>query len=496
MVEVFQENRWAYLIPSSAEEREFLFDYYSFFAPSARYDRRYKLFLWAKQKAEAQGDTEIPKVGWDGKIRMYKDGRVPAGLFRATKAELKTKLRLKVHCKFPHVKLRKAELPTDKYRFQGLCARAMCRATHRGGGIVLAATGSGKTKTASDYFRCVPEYECLFVVDTLDLLHQSAKELEQWLREPVGIVGEGTCVLERVTVATSQTLSLHKKDRKFSQWFKRIQIVLVDELHEQMGRRNFKVLEEIEPIACFGLTATLELGRKPVRMKAWSFCGPVVFSFPIMEATERHIVTEGKVLQLLFPRVDSEATYKGMQGYLDEQSLEVLKNQKKLLALRKICGVMLKEDKYVLVLAQRIKHVDRLSRKLQKPNYAIQGNVKRGVRDESKAGFEQGDCKLMIASTVFKKGVSIRRVDGMIDVAEGGSKNDALQKYGRGVRLHEDKDCLYYIDIGTDGGRFGTRAKRRRRAFIAAKIPILTVKLGEDTPIANAVRAVKKFLRS
>ncbi len=495
-MKVVLENRWAYVVKATDKELAFLHDFYSFFAPAARYDRRYKLYMHAKWKAEADGRKNVTLPGWDGKIRMFKDGRLPAGLFRATREELEKTQRVKVRHVLPKIEFPFRLEPTEpegKYLFQSKCVAKMHKATRRGGGIVLSATGSGKTKMAADYFRELPGYSCLFVVDTIDLLHQSAKEIAEWLGEPVGTVGEGSYQVERVTVATSQTLDKHRKDKKFCKWYEKIQIVLVDELHEQMGKRNFKVLELIEPISVIGLTATLQLSRKPIRFKAHSFCGPVIFRFPISEATEKKIVTKGAVIQLLFPYDETFGFAKGREGYEEELRVEVLENTEKLRATNKICKLFIRRGRHVLVLADRITHVDELAEALPKPNRAIRGAVKRIDRDKAKRAFEKGKVPLLIASKVFKKGTNIKACDAMVNVGEGGSKNDAIQAFGRAVRLHDDKKFVYYVDVGTDGGRFGKRAMRRRRAFKAEQIPLTVVKV---RTAGDAFRAVKKFLRS
>lgn len=487
------ENRWAYVERASDKELAILRDFYSYFFPAARYARRYKQYLWSKWHAEKEGSKNPVLKGWDGMVCLFKDGRIPAGLFRATRKELEKLATVRVRKVLPDVTFQfqlEATEPEGKYRFQYECVQAMFSATPHGGGIVLSATGSGKTKMAADYFRGVT-HTCLFVVDTIGLLHQSAKEIAEWLGEPVGVVGEGDYCVERVTVATSQTLHAHMRDAKFRRWYERIGIVIVDELHEQMGMRNFAVLEKIEPIAVFGLTATLQLGRKPVRFKAWSFAGPIIYAFPIAKATKKKVVTKGSVIQLLFPYDDNFGFSKGREGYLEEYKMEVLEHWEKLRACRRIAKILLAAGRYVLVLADRIDHVDCLANELPKPNRCIRGAVKTAVRNKARRDFERGKVRLLIASKVFKKGISIKRVDAMIDAAEGGSKNDALQKFGRSVRLHKDKTHVVYVDIGTDGGRFGKRAFRRRKAFRQAEIPLKMVKV---RTASDAVQAVKKFL--
>jgi superfamily II DNA or RNA helicase len=152
-------------------------------------------------------------------------------------------------------------------------------------------------------------------------------------------------------------------------------------------------------------------------------------------------------------------------------------------------------NRHAVVLANRKKHVKDLDDVMAGiPHRLAYGDVDVEARNEAKELFEDEDIKLIIESGVFKKGVSIKRIDAIIDTAEMKSKNDAVQKFGRGLRLHKDKDELVYIDFGTAGdGRFGKAATSRRRAFKQAGIKVTVVK--DVSSQADAVAALRKFMR-
>lgn len=452
-------NRQAWITRASDQAYTVLREYWSFSVPGARFTPAYKY------------------NGWDGKIRLFKYGQVPAGLFRATQKDIETSLNLKFEIKYdrPEVQdfLPGIEAASEDYQYQNQCVEAMCRALRKGGGLILSATGTGKTATAAAFFSKLP-YNCLFVVDQVDLLYQSQKEIEHWLKEPVGVVGDSEYQVQRVTVGTRQTLSRHVKNPKFMEWYKRVKIIVVDELHEQMNRSNFVVLEKIKPLARYGLTATLQLQKKDIRMRAYSFAGPVLFEFPVKEGMKWGVLSQGRVLQLRFGQQDPYLT----RNYQHEYQTEILENPHKLQACIDIVNLLLAQKRYVIVLVERVLHVQLLSRMFEKAGIEHEvayGNVKKEIRLQTREKFERGELQVIIANRVFKKGVNIKRVDAIIDMAEMKSKNDCIQKFGRGVRLHPDKTGLLYIDIGTGAGRFGRAAKSRARAFHQAQIPIRTV---------------------
>lgn len=114
-----------------------------------------------------------------------------------------------------------------------------------------------------------------------------------------------------------------------------------------------------------------------------------------------------------------------------------------------------KKGHYIIILVERVRHLSILSRRFDKvgiPHKVVSGtfrgkHIKVKERMKSKDRFEKGKIRLIIANKVFKKGINVKRVDVIIDAAGMSSKEDAIQKFGRGVRLHHDKLGLMYFDI-------------------------------------------------
>jgi len=444
-------------------------------------------------------DAKLAKA-WNGRISMVKDSAVPAGLFRATWKEAEKACGVT----FSAVKERQTVsfvpgIPDAgvQYRHQNACVDAMIRAVPKGGGIILAATSSGKTGIAARFFSKV-QCDCLFVVDQIDLLYQQQKEIAEWTHEAVGFVGESKFQPARITVATIQTLNLYRQRSDFKRWFRGVDIMVVDELHEQMAKRNFNVLQKIAPVAVFGMTATLQLTQKEVCMKAYSFAGPVIFRFPIVEGVKRGVLAKGYAIQLLFAsQVHSEHSLEcdcGI-GYEEELGVEVLQNDLKLEACKALAEELIRQKRHLLILVDRMSHLTDVHDRLSSiPHALICGDVPIEERQKAKTMFEDEDLNLILSTKVFKKGVSIKRIDAMIDLAEWKSKNDAVQKFGRGLRLHADKNELIYIDFGTAGhGRFAAKATSRRRALQKAGIDVTVAH--DISSAIGAVSAVRKFIR-
>lgn len=501
-VRVILTNRQAY-IKAGDSVLEKLDEFYSYSKTGAYFTYAYKLRMQARLSAEKKAKRELTYAeikelpGWDGKQRFLKDNVLPSGLFRGsyTEAEKKLNLKFDIGWKLPEPRPFKFGLHTDdEHKYQAKCADAMCAAVPYGGGCVTNATGTGKTRIAAVMFSRV-SYACLFVVDQVDLLYQQRDELESWLGEKVGVVGDSEFEVQRVTVATSQTLHLRRDDDKFLDWYRSIKIVIVDELHEQMGRRNFSILKVIKPIARFGLTATLQLKKKSVWMRAYSFAGPVIYSLPLKEAVKKGVLSEGKALQLLFPSYTEEY---GKMNYQDQYVEEVIEHEVKRRAIVKVTEELTR-DRFVIHLAERRPHIEALSELLGSFRHKVAyGPVPRERRRKAISKMEKGKLRLIIASRVFKKGINVKRVDAIVDLAEGDSIDDTQQKYGRGVRLHPDKTGLVYVDFGTydtevwgEKSRFTKRANHRARALRALGVNLKRVKV---TSAKQALKVLQKWL--
>jgi superfamily II DNA or RNA helicase len=491
-VDVTLTNRFAW-ITCEGNLKEELRKYWSYYAKGYFYNPRFKLRQRARAMAEADGlevdENSLP--GWDGRIQMFSRGRLPAGLFRATRAECEEKLGIEfsVCYQLPQVDpgQKITELSDAKWQYQDQCVESMVTAIKRGGGIVLAATRTGKTRTAARFFKRILNYHCLFIVDQVDLLYQNAEEIQKWLGEKVGIVGDKSYTVNRVTVATIQTLHKHANDLKFLEWFKKVKIVVVDELHDQLNRRNFDVLLKIAPLAQYGLTATLQLGKKDVRTRAFAFAGPVIFQFPMAKGIETGVLVEGRCIQLLFPSV-SEPSMPYKAEYLEQ----VVENTLKIKTCKALVSSLVLAGRYVMVLVERVRHLDELSDELVDiDHYVLCGDVKQRSRVKSREQFESGDIKVLIANKVMKKGITLKRLDAVIEMAELKSPNDVVQKFGRGLGLHEDKSDLIYVDVGTQSGRLRTAAKSRKKALVAEGVEVEVCKV---KTAMEAVNAVSRFL--
>lgn len=453
---------------------------------------KYQAWKEAVQEAALEGIPAEEVEGWDGRISPFAYNRVPAGLFRATWKAVQEELGVRFVVKRTpgptvHRKPSTMAPATGKYEFHNTCTRAMLAALPYGGGLILAATGAGKTALAARMFSHVDGY-CLFISDQINLMEQNQRDIEKWIGEKVGLVGGGKRDIRHVTVATIQTLQTMLRRRRMDEdtweWFNGLSVVFIDEFHEQLNKRTKEFLDTAKPAAVYGLSGSLRLTVKATRLDAHSIGGPVIYQYTLEQGVKSGVLTEGIALQLLFP-----ARYLGNNAGL-AYARNVLDNPLKMKTIKALAKLFHEDNHSAILFADRKYHVRQLCEAAKPtPHRRVDGDIDKAIRRKHYAEFDAGKVRLLVSSRVTKKGISINRVDIGVDCAEQADPDDTQQKYGRLTRVHEDKRTLLYIDFATSGPKF--HAATRANALRKLKVPVERRHVGTAD---EAITAVKEFL--
>lgn len=425
-----------------------------------------------KYRVDGYFFTRAYKNGfWDGYKSMMSNHSISTGLYRAMREQLArdngVRFEEQIHWPAPP-----RLLPGEhsEREWQNECVAEMLRHLPLGGGILLAATASGKTRMAAYFYQRVPGNH-LFLVDQRKLLHQAREDIAAVLSgETVGIVGDGQYDLQRVTVATVQTLAKKAKLKALLRYMGTLATVIVDELHVQLSKRNFNIVEAAKPLARYGLTATLQTEKDEVNLRASSFAGPVIYKYPIERGIREGVLSSAKYVQIRFvPHVSAREL---KEQELDDWTENVLQHPDKHTALRRLTHGYLKRDRYVVVLADLHKHIDKIHQTIMEyqPMLAT-GKVKLDRINGHIEDFEAGRHRLILASRVFNKGISIRRIDTVISLGETEDENTIVQQIGRALRLHDEKRGVLFVDFACTTGKFRAAGAKRLQAVKDAGIP-------------------------
>jgi superfamily II DNA or RNA helicase len=150
-------------------------------------------------------------------------------------------------------------------------------------GIVALPTGAGKTRVAiAAILACgVP---AVVLCPTRVLLAAWASELAAALGERIGIVGDGECTIERVTVMTFESAY-----RRLDSLGDRFGLLVVDEVHHFASGARTEALEACAAPARLGLSATAPAAGSDGAHRLAALVGPVVKEVPISALTGTHL---------------------------------------------------------------------------------------------------------------------------------------------------------------------------------------------------------------
>ena len=482
-------NRTAYLRPPTKEVALQLRDAFAFHPANYFFNPKYRA------------------GSWDGLIRLIRNGTMAAGAFLAMQNQVEEEL--KIHFEITderrrpvfHPFLANYTVPEVTIRpYQRDCVKAMIQ--HSGtGGLVLNATGTGKTFIAGLFFRLLRGSAC-FLVDELTLLDQAKEGIEKVIGEKVGIIGNSQFEPRRITIATVQTVHKHRMAPRFKQWSKALEVMIIDELHKALNRRSFETVRAISPLAVYGLTATLAMQKDHVRIPAQSICGPQIYHYSYEDGLAENYLTPGVAIGVDLCRTVVKT--RKMAGYQKDYESRIVRSRRRNEVIVGLVRELHRKGYFIGVLVEWIDHLNLLSAMLKDiPHEVIFGQVKREERKAAKKNFEDGKIRLFLANRVFTKGIDLSRLDALIDAAAMSSKEDVQQKFGRGVRLRFGKLGLLYFDIGdrrpkNSENRFGKATRARRRALAELGVPLLRVRAGEDPAliVEQAESFLEKYLKT
>ena len=432
---------------------------------------------------------------WDGRRRQFRRGRLATGLFLATRRSAERVVGVRFRERWePSRPLSFLHGPVSNRRYQQEAVEAMKRSASRGGGLILCATGTGKTWMAGMFCRDVRGSVC-FVVDELALLAQAREGLAERVGSPIGIVGDSLFEPRRVTVATIQTLHARRRDAAFRRWASRVDVLIVDEVHTALNHRQFAVLRLMTAVrAVYGLTATLSRS-KAVRRRAYELAGPVVFQYSLERGMRERYLASAVVVQIMLESVpDSSASVvrftegTGSDYWFDYRRC-ITRSADRNAFVVDLVRAAVRCGRAVVVMVTQVEHVRTISLMMPDVNHAtVHGEVPAAERGNIRRRFEAGKLDCLIVNRVFRKGTDIKRTDCIVDASAGRSAQEAVQGFGRGTRLAAGKNGLIHFDVGDWNSRFAAAASSRRAALSRAGLRVWRVRWDGTRNLDGLVR--------
>lgn len=422
----------------------------------------------------------LPGVGWDARVHAWRApgadyGRIVEAL-RAVGARGRNAVveSLRDNQPLPYPS---RDLQLRPHQHEAVAA--WLRADERG--VVVAPTGSGKTRLAIAGVRLRPR-ATLVVVPTRVLLQQWARELENWLGQPIARLGDGLEEVGPITVTTIESAY-----RRMGDIGDRFELLIVDEAHHFGRGQRDEALEMCVAPARLSLTATPPTDELQLE-RVQQLLGPICSQTSIDELVGSQVLSPYRIETLHLPLSERErAAYQREYVVFAREYSSFMRRfpnaswqQFRLAALktdqgRAALSAWLKARRIAAYTAAKQHAVAELLARHQGSKclvftsenqvaYDVAAghlvmpftcDIGRKERERTLDRFRRGELRCLVSSRVLNEGLDVPDAEVGIIVAGAHGQREHVQRIGRLLRPRPGKTAQIYelVSIGTAEAR-------------------------------------------
>ncbi len=334
--------------------------------------------------------------------------------------------------------------------FQNKLINEACSKTR---GILKAPTGTGKTILGLSLIASIANLDqVLWLCHTKDLVSQTVEEAAKFFgRHNVGIIGEGKLETDHfLTVATRQSFINCSNDLGTS-----YDMVILDEAHHLSSFEGeyAKILKRVYAPIRIGLTATLPTSEEAL-LTMEALIGPLIGEYTINEGKDAGIMAAPRIKIIKIPLSHHVKEIRNYSDVYEQGVVRRLDRNKAIIDLVKKHQAL---GETVLIIVNKIVHGDLLLNLCQHNNIKaefVHGTTDSDDREIAKKALDIKDLECVIATAVWKEGVSIPSLNVIINAAGGKSEIATLQAIGRGTRVVPGKTEVVIIDFFDESSHF------------------------------------------
>jgi len=285
----------------------------------------------------------------------------------------------------------------------------------------------------------------IIIVDSVSLADQTKDRMIKSGLNAGCFHGKEKAINTDIIISTFQSLDKLRESIDIEKY----KIILNDECHIAANStiQNFLALTEFQRY--YGFSATPDARSDCENAIIRQYYGMIVGEVPAEELMENEVIVRPKIIFHTIHHEDFEL-------WQDTEEYCIVHNRKRNLKIAELS----KEEK-TLILFKRLEHGNIL-KDLIPDSAMLSGDDSREVRKKVVDDFKKQKIKVLIASNIFKQGISINEIHTLNIVGGGKSKIDTLQKLGRGVRNDENKDVLIVNEFYDEGNKFTERHSLKR----------------------------------
>ncbi|WGT59484.1 DUF3427 domain-containing protein [Ligilactobacillus salivarius] len=313
-------------------------------------------------------------------------------------------------------------------------------------GLIISATGTGKTYLAALDVKNYNPKRFLFVAHREQILKKSLDSLHKVLggdkKTNYGILSGNTKNTDaKYLFATVQTLSKAENLNQFKR--DEFDYILIDEAHHVESKIYGKLLDYFTPDFLLGMTATPERSDDKNIYELFDYNVP--YEIRLQEALEEEMLVPFHYIGV------SDYTYNG-EVIDDNTNLKYLVSEERV-------KYVVEQSKYYgydgdvlhgLVFVSRKEEADEIAKLLTKNGYPAQmlsGEDSQEQREQAIEKLKNGELTYLVTVDIFNEGIDIPFINQVIMMRKTESVIVFVQQLGRGLRKAQGKEYLTVIDF-------------------------------------------------
>lgn len=330
---------------------------------------------------------------------------------------------------------------------------------NRSRGYFDIPTGGGKTVVAA---KLIGELglPTLYMVPSRTLLDQTHGDLKGMLKTSVGKLGDGIYEPGEVMVATVQSLYLglcENRDHVFK-ILSQSKVLILDEVHHvsSKGQRSwYRVAQHCKAYYKFGFSGSPDQRREIDLLYLMGATGALIYKSSTDYLVENSRLTAAHIIMIGIKHSPRYSDY-GMAF-----DTHVVNGSARNAKIAEVARYFSAQGKKVLITVTRRAHGRNLNELIGSDSRFIWGESDTEERRTALRELTEGKYHILIG-TVFSEGANLPFLDVCINAAAGESAVNTLQRLGRVLRKHPDKDVAYLVDFIDDDSNESPRSGRMR----------------------------------
>jgi superfamily II DNA or RNA helicase len=320
--------------------------------------------------------------------------------------------------------------------------------------LVIASTGVGKTIIAAldyrNYRQNRQPARLLFIAHRKEILEQSIQKFREVLNDfnfgDLYVDGNRPAQIDYLFMSIqSFNASDFKKDTSPHYY----DFIIVDEFHHAAADSYQALLSHYTPDILLGLTATPErLDGKDILNY---FDGRIASEMRLVEAIDRKLLSPFQYFGISDTIDYTKLTWRGKYDVNELENLYTADTKRTSMILKSLFQYVTDiNDVKGLGFCVSIAHANFMANYFNQndvPSIALSSKSVDDIRNEAKNDLVAGKIKFIFVVDLYNEGVDIPQVNTILFLRPTQSATIFLQQLGRGLRLHEGKECLTVLDF-------------------------------------------------